>query len=109
MPILDHASRAERYTGRAVPNSRGFFENGLVALTLRRREVAVEIGVERAERELAAIRILKPQFAVLNDAGAIQNTARDAKQGDAPDMPSPPLSLAQLAEVALDPALTLYP
>ena len=38
-----------------------------------------------------------------------QNTARDAKQGDAPDMPSPPLSLAQLAEVALDPALTLYP
>jgi hypothetical protein len=38
-----------------------------------------------------------------------QNTARDAKQGDAPDMPSPPLSLAQLAEVALDPGLTLYP
>ncbi|MDX3189239.1 hypothetical protein PV458_12605 [Streptomyces sp. MN03-5084-2B] len=38
-----------------------------------------------------------------------QNTARDAKQGDAPDMPSPPLSLAQLTEVALDPGLTLYP
>ncbi|AEK40157.1 hypothetical protein [Amycolatopsis mediterranei] len=38
-----------------------------------------------------------------------QNTARDAKQGDAPDMPSPPLDLAQLAEVALDPGLTLYP
>jgi hypothetical protein len=38
-----------------------------------------------------------------------QNTARDAKQGDAPDMPSPPLSLAQLAEVGLDPGLTLYP
>lgn len=38
-----------------------------------------------------------------------QNTAQDAKQGDAPDMPSPPLSLAQLAEVALDPGLTLYP
>ncbi|MEV5715898.1 hypothetical protein AB0L41_18530 [Amycolatopsis mediterranei] len=38
-----------------------------------------------------------------------QNTARDAKLGDAPDMPSPPLSLGQLAEVALDPGLTLYP
>jgi hypothetical protein len=38
-----------------------------------------------------------------------QNTARDAKQGDAPDMPSPPLSLSQLAEVGLDPGLTLYP
>ncbi|OXM63722.1 hypothetical protein [Amycolatopsis vastitatis] len=38
-----------------------------------------------------------------------QNTARDANQGDAPDMPSPPLSLAQLAEVGLDPGLTLYP
>ncbi|MET8845476.1 hypothetical protein [Amycolatopsis sp. NPDC004625] len=38
-----------------------------------------------------------------------QNTARDAKLGDAPDMPAPPLSLAQLAEVGLDPGLTLYP
>jgi hypothetical protein len=38
-----------------------------------------------------------------------QNTARDAKLGDAPDMPSPPLSLAQLSEVALEPGLTLYP
>ncbi|RSM40941.1 hypothetical protein DMA12_25935 [Amycolatopsis balhimycina DSM 5908] len=38
-----------------------------------------------------------------------QNTARDANLGDAPDMPSPPLSLGQLAEVALDPGLTLYP
>ncbi|MEV4056506.1 hypothetical protein AB0J55_35325 [Amycolatopsis sp. NPDC049688] len=38
-----------------------------------------------------------------------QNTARDAKLGDAPDMPAPPLSPAQLAEVALDPGLTLYP
>ncbi|GHG09494.1 MULTISPECIES: hypothetical protein [Amycolatopsis] len=38
-----------------------------------------------------------------------QNTARDAKLGDAPDMPSPPLDLGQLAQVALDPGLTLYP
>ncbi|MEV6878791.1 hypothetical protein [Amycolatopsis sp. NPDC051128] len=38
-----------------------------------------------------------------------QNVADDAKQGGAPDMPSPPLSLAQLTEVALDPGLTLYP
>ncbi|WP_410615951.1 hypothetical protein [Amycolatopsis sp. lyj-109] len=38
-----------------------------------------------------------------------QNTVRDAKLGDAPDMPSPPLDLGQLAEVALDPRLTLYP
>ncbi|EOD67671.1 hypothetical protein, partial [Amycolatopsis vancoresmycina] len=38
-----------------------------------------------------------------------ENTARDAKLDDAPDMPSPPLSLTQLAEVALDPGLTLYP
>jgi hypothetical protein len=38
-----------------------------------------------------------------------QNVADDAKLGGAPDMPSPPLSLAQLTEVALDPGLTLYP
>jgi hypothetical protein len=38
-----------------------------------------------------------------------QNVADDAKRRGAPDMPSPPLSLAQLTEVALDPALTLYP
>ncbi|WIX88391.1 hypothetical protein [Amycolatopsis sp. DG1A-15b] len=38
-----------------------------------------------------------------------QNVAGDAKYGGEPDMPSPPLSLAQLAEVALDPSLTLYP
>jgi hypothetical protein len=40
-----------------------------------------------------------------------QNVADDAKKDhpDGPDMPSPPLSLAQLTEVALDPGLTLYP
>ncbi|MGW3964916.1 hypothetical protein ACWED2_34215 [Amycolatopsis sp. NPDC005003] len=38
-----------------------------------------------------------------------QNTARDAKLGDPPDMPAPPLDLTQLAEIALDPGLTLYP
>ncbi|MEU4519540.1 hypothetical protein AB0F52_12580 [Amycolatopsis sp. NPDC024027] len=38
-----------------------------------------------------------------------QNTAREAKLSDAPDMPSPPLSLGPLAEVVLDPGLTLYP
>ncbi len=38
-----------------------------------------------------------------------QNVAGDAKHGGEPDMPSPPLSLAQLGEVALDPGLTLYP
>ncbi len=40
-----------------------------------------------------------------------QNVADDAKKNhpDGPDMPSPPLSLAQLTAVALDPGLTLYP
>jgi hypothetical protein len=38
-----------------------------------------------------------------------ENIASSAKQRKPPDMPSPPLSLAQLAEVALDPGLTLYP
>ncbi|MGK3204698.1 hypothetical protein [Amycolatopsis sp. MEPSY49] len=40
-----------------------------------------------------------------------QNVADDAKQPhpDGPDMPSPPLSLAQLTDIALDPGLTLYP
>ncbi|NBH12266.1 hypothetical protein, partial [Amycolatopsis sp. SID8362] len=38
-----------------------------------------------------------------------ENVAGDAKRGGAPDMPSPPLSLAQLTEIALDPGLTLYP
>jgi hypothetical protein len=38
-----------------------------------------------------------------------QNVADDAKRSATPDMPSPPLSLAQLTEVALDPGLTLYP
>ncbi|MEU4252664.1 hypothetical protein AB0F15_35190 [Amycolatopsis sp. NPDC026612] len=38
-----------------------------------------------------------------------QNVAGDAKHGGEPDMPSPPLGLAQLGEVALDPGLTLYP
>lgn len=40
-----------------------------------------------------------------------QNVADDAKKNhpDGPDMPSPPLSLAQLTAIALDPGLTLYP
>ncbi|WP_439377425.1 hypothetical protein [Amycolatopsis lexingtonensis] len=38
-----------------------------------------------------------------------ENVAGDAKRGGPPDMPSPPLSLAQLTEIALDPGLTLYP
>ncbi|SEF37043.1 hypothetical protein SAMN05421837_112154 [Amycolatopsis pretoriensis] len=40
-----------------------------------------------------------------------QNVADDAKKNhpDGPDMPSPPLSLAQLTDIALDPGLTLYP
>jgi hypothetical protein len=38
-----------------------------------------------------------------------QNVAGSAKQDGEPEMPSPPLSLAQLTEVALDPGLTLYP
>ncbi|MCR6489365.1 hypothetical protein M8542_41770 [Amycolatopsis sp. OK19-0408] len=38
-----------------------------------------------------------------------ENIASSAKQPLPPDMPSPPLSLAQLTEVALDPGLTLYP
>jgi hypothetical protein len=40
-----------------------------------------------------------------------QNVADDAKKDhpDGPDMPSPPLSLAQLTDIALDPGLTLYP
>ncbi|SFW91776.1 hypothetical protein [Amycolatopsis australiensis] len=38
-----------------------------------------------------------------------ENVADSAKKRIPPDMPSPPLSLAQLTEVALDPALTLYP
>ncbi|MGW5717151.1 hypothetical protein ACWEVP_13380 [Amycolatopsis sp. NPDC003865] len=40
-----------------------------------------------------------------------QNVADDAKKDhpDGPDMPAPPLSLAQLTDIALDPGLTLYP
>ncbi|WIY02762.1 hypothetical protein QRX60_02475 [Amycolatopsis mongoliensis] len=38
-----------------------------------------------------------------------ENIAGSAKQPLPPDMPSPPLSLDQLREVALDPGLTLYP
>lgn len=38
-----------------------------------------------------------------------ENVAGDAKRGGEPDMPLPPLSLAQLTEIALDPGLTLYP
>lgn len=38
-----------------------------------------------------------------------QNIATSAKLKAPPDMPSPPLSLAQLKAVALDPGLTLYP
>jgi hypothetical protein len=38
-----------------------------------------------------------------------QNVAESAKLAGPPEMPSPPLSLAQLTEVALDPGLTLYP
>ncbi|MFJ7218429.1 hypothetical protein [Amycolatopsis sp. NPDC098790] len=40
-----------------------------------------------------------------------QNVADDAKQRhpDGPDMPAPPLSLAQLTDIALDAGLTLYP
>jgi hypothetical protein len=38
-----------------------------------------------------------------------QNVAGSAKQDGEPEMPAPPLSLAQLTEVALDPGLTLYP
>jgi hypothetical protein len=38
-----------------------------------------------------------------------QNVAGSAKQHGEPEMPAPPLSLAQLTEVALDPGLTLYP
>ncbi|VVJ19838.1 Uncharacterised protein [Amycolatopsis camponoti] len=40
-----------------------------------------------------------------------QNVADDAKKPhpSGPDMPSPPLSLAQLTDIALDPGLTLYP
>lgn len=40
-----------------------------------------------------------------------QNVADDAKKqhSDGPDMPAPPLSLAQLTAIALDPGLTLYP
>lgn len=40
-----------------------------------------------------------------------QNVADDAKKQHpgGPDMPAPPLSLAQLTDIALDPGLTLYP
>lgn len=38
-----------------------------------------------------------------------ENVAGSAKKATEPDMPSPPLSLAQLREVALDPGVTLYP
>jgi hypothetical protein len=38
-----------------------------------------------------------------------QDVAGSAKQDGEPGMTAPPLSLAQLTEVALDPGLTLYP
>ncbi|MGW4524900.1 hypothetical protein [Amycolatopsis sp. NPDC004378] len=38
-----------------------------------------------------------------------ENIASSAKLKRPPDMPSPPLSLAQLKAIALDPGLTLYP
>src|SRR3989440_12374568 len=50
-------------------------EHGLVALALRGRETAVEIGVERPERKLGAIGILEAEFAVADDPGAVQNAA----------------------------------
>src|ERR1051326_8915720 len=53
-------------------------ERGLVGLALRRRETAVEIDVERPERELGAIGILEAQLAVANDPGAVQNAAGTA-------------------------------
>src|SRR5436305_15287503 len=53
-------------------------EHGLVALALRRREMAVEIGVKRPERELGAIGILEAELAVADDPGAVQNAARAA-------------------------------
>src|ERR1051326_1839462 len=53
-------------------------EHGLVDLALRRRETAVKIGVERPERELGPIGILKAQLAVANDPGAVQNAAGPA-------------------------------
>src|SRR5205807_2746665 len=53
-------------------------EHGLVALALRRGEPAVEVAVQRSERELAAIGILEPQFAVANDPGAVKNAAGPA-------------------------------
>jgi hypothetical protein len=47
----------------------------LVILALRRGEPAVEIGIERPERKLAAIGILEAQLAVENDPDAMQNAA----------------------------------
>jgi hypothetical protein len=38
-----------------------------------------------------------------------QNVAENAKLAGAPETPAPPLSLAQLKEIALDPGFTLYP
>src|SRR5260370_19545316 len=58
--------------------SRRLLEDGLVILALRRRQMAVEIGVKPAKGELAAIGILEPQVAVADDPGAVENSARAA-------------------------------
>ena len=56
--------------------AQGFLEHRLIALPLRRRQVPVEIGVERAKGELAAIGILKQELAVADDPGTVQDAAR---------------------------------
>ena len=50
--------------------------------------MAVEIGVERPERELGAIGILEAQLAVANDPGAVQNAAGPARGARAPRIKS---------------------
>src|SRR5438270_177517 len=61
--------------------SRRLLEDGMVGVALRRRVLAVEVGIERPEGELAAVRILEPQLAVAHDSGAVQHSAGAAPAG----------------------------
>src|SRR5580692_1718619 len=55
--------------------SEGLFEDRLVSVALRCRQMSDEIGVERLKGELATVIVLKFQFTVLDDAGAMQDAA----------------------------------
>src|SRR6478672_3832442 len=65
------SSSGSRNNARVLPCSRRLLKDGFVGLARRCCKLAVEVGIEWAKGELAAIGILKPELAIPDDAGAV--------------------------------------